>query len=392
MPVTPDLRRVPIESTGPVLLFAAVRIGLCLVSIVLVAAIGVPMGGRLLAMLAGVVLPWALIVFVLALRRPDLAVSSLVAAGDFAVLGATQAVVPDIYDAFRFVALFLVAVHAHFQGERRGAALAVLAVAAVAGGRLIAGTGPISGDLLVFYELLFAAVALASALVVGRLRTAESTSRVRARELSRRTLRSEGEVRRRVAESIHDGPVQELIALDMMLAAAARASDGGDSGRSGELIAEARGVAQRSVGALREEIVDLGPFAFGELSYGQAVQDCARVWRSRYHVAVLLSLEDVALPPEIAGHLFRITQEAVVNACRHSNAREVSVGLRSADGSVELRVVDDGGGFGDADPLAPGEPGHLGLAAMRERAELLEGRLEIETNGGGTEVRVRAPL
>ena len=392
MPVSPDLRRVPIESAGPVVLFAATRIGLCLVSIALVAAIDVPMGGRMAGMLAGLVLPWTLVVLVLALRRPQLALSPAVAAGDFAVLGVIQAVVPDIYGTFRFVALFFVAAHAHFQGERRGAAFALLAVAMVVAGRLVGGPGPVTGDLLLFYELSFAAVAVATALVVGRLRTSESSSRVRARELSRRTLRSEGEVRRRVAESIHDGAVQELIGLDMTLAAATKASRENHHDRSIELIAEARGVAQRSVGALREEIVDLGPFAFGEVTYGQAVEDCAQVWKRRYDVEVVLALEDLTMPPEIAGHLFRITQEAVVNACRHSDADEVAVSLRGLDGSVELRVIDDGGGFRDVDPLGPGEPGHLGLAAMRERAELLDGALEIETGDRGTEVVVRAPL
>ena len=62
--------------------------------------------------------------------------------------------------------------------------------------------------------------ALATGLVVGSLRTSESASRLRARSLSRRTIQAEGEVRRRVAEAIHDGPIQELIALDMILSSA----------------------------------------------------------------------------------------------------------------------------------------------------------------------------
>jgi signal transduction histidine kinase len=59
---------------------------------------------------------------------------------------------------------------------------------------------------------------------------------------------------------------------------------------------------------------------------------------------------------------------------------------------VELRVMDDGQGFGDVDPLGPGEPGHLGLASMRERAELLDGELTIEPSERGTKVVVLAPL
>jgi signal transduction histidine kinase len=63
------------------------------------------------------------------------------------------------------------------------------------------------------------------------------------------------------------------------------------------------------------------------------------------------------------------------------------------DSEVELRVTDNGNGFGDADPfsLAP-PPGHLGIASMRERAALLDGSLDIESSDRGTRVLVRAPL
>jgi signal transduction histidine kinase len=81
----------------------------------------------------------------------------------------------------------------------------------------------------------------------------------------------------------------------------------------------------------------------------------------------------------------------VVNACRHSGADQVGVSLRSVDGSVELRVTDDGQGFGDVDPLGPTEPGHLGLAAIRERAELIQGTLEIDASDRGTKVVLTVP-
>ena len=392
MAVTADFRRLPIEHSGPVVLFASARIALVGVSLVLVAALGFPFGGELMALLVGLALPWSLAVFALAVRNPELAQHPFVAAGDFAVLGVIELIVPEIYALYRFAALFLISVHAHFQGERRGLVIAAGGAGTVIAARTISDEGPVTGDLLVLYEGFFAAVALATAWVIGRLRTSESASRVRARELTRRTLHSESEVRRRVAESIHDGPVQELIGLDMMLAAAGRASERDDPGRTRELIGDARKVVEKNVVSLREEIVDLGPFALEELSYDQAVENCVPVWKRRYGIGVLLTIERIELPPEMAGHLFRVTQEAVVNACRHGNPQQVAVSLRRLDGLVELRVVDDGGGFGDVDPLGPSEPGHLGLAAMRERAEMLDGQLEIESSERGTKVLLTVPL
>ncbi len=70
----------------------------------------------------------------------------------------------------------------------------------------------------------------------------------------------------------------------------------------------------------------------------------------------------------------------------------MTVRLRCDGQSALLEVEDDGHGFGDVDPLGPAEPGHIGLASMRERAEMLGGELAIESGDRGTCVLVRVPL
>jgi two-component system NarL family sensor kinase len=309
---------------------------------------------------------------------------------DLSLLLALELVAPDTMGGVRLVALFMIAAHAHFQGERRGLLIAACGSVALVVGSAIRGDAPFDSDVLVFYEAVFVLSALATAVVVGLLRTSESASRLRARELSRRTMQAESEVRRRVAESIHDGPVQELIGLDMILSAARSESD---DGKVGGLIDEARDLVSRNVRALREEIVDLGPYAFQEMTFDTAIENCMVVWQRRYGFEVRLSIERLELPPEMAGDLFRIAQEAVVNAGRHAHADRVEISLRRiARGQVELRVADNGRGFSEDNGLTPPEPGHLGLASMRERAELLDGELEIESSERGTRVLVRAPL
>ena len=104
------------------------------------------------------------------------------------------------------------------------------------------------------------------------------------------------------------------------------------------------------------------------------------------------TIEPLDVPPETAGDLFRITQEAVLNAGRHSEAEAVSISLRRVGREMELRVTDNGKGFESGDPLGAMEPGHLGLASMRERAEIMQGTFDIETSDRGTKVLVRAPL
>ena len=105
-----------------------------------------------------------------------------------------------------------------------------------------------------------------------------------------------------------------------------------------------------------------------------------------------LAIERVELAPEMANDLFRIAQEAVVNAGRHAEASRVELSLRTVDSDVELRVADDGKGFNGTTPFGSSEPGHLGLQSMRERAELMDGELEIESSDRGTRVLVRAPF
>jgi two-component system, NarL family, sensor kinase len=385
------LRRLPIESTQPVVLFAVLRLVLTLLSLFALLTFGLPYEGDAALVVAVVLLPWSLLLLLLARQNGGLAMNGALAAGDFVALAVLESVVPETYGIVRFAALFLIAVHAHFQGERRGLALTAFAVAVLVVPAVIQGDRPPEGAELALYETVFAVAAIATALMVGRLRTAESASRLRARGVSRRTIQAESEVRRRVAESIHDGPVQELIGLDMVLAAARRASEDGDDGRARKLIAEAHEVAERNIQALRDEIVDLGPYAFEELSFATAIENCLPTWKRRYGFEVLVAIERVEVPPEMAGDLFRITQEAVANAGRHANAKAVSISLRTVENDVELRITDDGQGFGNGDPLAAAEPGHLGLASMRERAELLGGRLAIHTSALGTRVLVRAP-
>jgi two-component system NarL family sensor kinase len=385
-------RRLPIESAQPIVVLAVARLAIVVAAFAALVVLGFPYGGKGAAVIGGLGLPWAAGCLVLARRAPEHMLSPLVPAGDLAILLIFELVAPDTYGAVRMAALFLIAAHAHFQGEPRGVTIAAIGSSALVLGTAIRDNNPVPADVRAFYETVFVASALATGLVVGRLRTAESASRLRARRLSRRTIRLEAEVRRRVAEAIHDGPVQELIGLDMMLASARKAAAEGRRDDADRLLAEACELTERNVRALRDEMVDLGPYAFEELGFGTAIENCMPIWKRRYGIEVMATIDNSALPSEVAGDLFRIAQEAVVNAGRHAEPDAISLTLRRVGTELELRVTDNGHGFGSDDPLGAVEPGHLGLAMMRERAELLGGKLDIETSDRGTRVLVRAPL
>lgn len=360
-------------------------------SIALVVALDFPYAMRLALVLSAVALPWSLANLLLAQRAPALAVSPLVAIGDMLMLGVIGLTDPETYGAVRFMAIAFLAVHAHFQGERLGLAVAGIACAGLVGLSIVTGGGQVNGKLLVFYEVIFTAAALLTAALVGGFRTAESASRIRARELTRRTMRRESKIRRQISESLHDGPVQEMVGLDMALAAAHTQAEREGALRTADLLAEARTITERNVRGLRDAMVDLGPYAFKEMTYGAALERCLPVWERRYGLQASIEIDANELPSEAEGDLFRITQEAVMNAVKHGRAGHVSISLRCDQDRIELSIVDDGSGFGDVDPLEITEPGHIGLASMRERAELLHGSLRIESTDGGSAVIVRAP-
>jgi signal transduction histidine kinase len=198
------------------------------------------------------------------------------------------------------------------------------------------------------------------------------------------------EERRRVAEDLHDGPVQELVGVGLLLDALATAL-GGDPERA-EDAARAGAAAREAVRALRRAIADLHPLALDELGFAGAVRSLVErlEWGG---VEVELDLAAAsALEGAARTVAFRIVQEAVANVARHADARRVLVRARRDGDAIAIEVSDDGRGFDPSAARPPVAAGHLGLAAVRERAALAGGRLDIDSaEGRGTTVRLVLP-
>lgn len=379
-----------LESAEPVRGYAVLRIELVLTGLLAAAVLDFEHHGRLALLLALVFLPLAVAIFVVAQRLPGVALSPVAAAADLVSLAVIAALVPASYAAVQFCALVLAMAYPLVRGELRGAVFAGAIVAVLVPVVFIADP-PVENERLAFYEAIFAVAAITGAVFAGRLAASESLARLRARELTRRTMEAGYEARREVAQSLHDGPLQELVSADMKITGAMNASERGDTERTLMLLDDAREIVERNVNAIRNELIALGPVAFDELSFQEAVEQCAPAWARRYEVEVKMDLARLNMPNEMCGALFGIAQEAVANAGRHAGASRVELTLRADGATVELVIRDDGRGFGEISPLGPREPGHLGLASMRERAAIVGGRLVIESSNGGTHVRVRVP-
>src|SRR4051812_34777796 len=113
-------RRLPIESTQPLLVLAVARLAIVSAALLALVVLGFPYGGKGAAVIGGLGLPWAVACVVLARRDPARLLSLWIPVGDLTILLIFELVAPDTYGAVRAAALFLIAAHAHFQGEPRG--------------------------------------------------------------------------------------------------------------------------------------------------------------------------------------------------------------------------------------------------------------------------------
>lgn len=207
---------------------------------------------------------------------------------------------------------------------------------------------------------------------------------------ARRHLAASREAERGIlARQLHDGPIQDLIALSYQLAHLARtkAPEAPEAGRM-------RGQVLEVVQRLRSLIAELRPPGLAELGLEAALEGL--ILRLQPELPrVELDLRDCAALSEVrAVCLFRAVQEALQNVSRHAEARTVHVRLRRAGDQMELSVRDDGRGFQVPDSLqALAQDQHFGLVGLAERAELAGGTLAVRSQPGhGTELCLTLPL
>lgn len=200
----------------------------------------------------------------------------------------------------------------------------------------------------------------------------------------------EGE-RARWARDLHDDTLQSLSALQVRLANARRL---GRPEALEQAVDDAIGYLREGIADLRALITDLRPAALDELGVEAALEALAE--RTRRH-GVEVDVDVELAPetcrdrgrhtPELEIALYRIVQEALSNATKHGRAAHAVVEIHEDATTVYLSVRDDGAGF---DPGV--QTGGFGLLGMRERVQLLEGTLRVNSEpGGGAVVRATIP-
>jgi signal transduction histidine kinase len=216
------------------------------------------------------------------------------------------------------------------------------------------------------------------------------SSYARIRDLARRLITAQEAERTRIARDLHDDVGQQLALLSIELE---QLGDSVQSARA-DALKRARDASDRAAG-IASSVHDLShqlhPPKLELIGLVAAIEGLRRELASQHQITIHFSHQGVpaGLPREVALCLFRIAQEGLRNAIRHSAAREVSVELGAGSDGLVLVVADQGAGF---DVNANGHAG-LGLLSMRERLEPVGGTLTIRSAvGAGTRLEAAVPL
>jgi len=210
------------------------------------------------------------------------------------------------------------------------------------------------------------------------------------REARRKLTVAREAERRRLAREVHDSLGQQLIGLQLGLEAVATDLAGGIGDKAADslrCLADGFGELIREVRTISHGLYPPTLESFGlTASLAQLAQSYAPC--TQIEVKYPRTLAEVRFAPEVEIAMFRIAQEAVNNAVRHSQAETIVIDLKQRKGQVVLTVTDDGSGFDAAGAAGNG----LGLTAMTERADAVGGSIHIESRPGRTRIRVNAPL
>jgi two-component system NarL family sensor kinase len=228
-----------------------------------------------------------------------------------------------------------------------------------------------------------------TALVVVRIeeRHAHSVAGLSAlrEELLAQTMTASEVLQRRISESIHDGPLQDVLAVRQELVEL-QLDDPDD-----ERIVRALAGLQSASETLRQATFELHPAVLEQVGLGAAVEQLAGFTAKRSGIKVSTDI-DFPIRSEIDPIVFGVVRELLSNVVHHSRAKHASVALGITDERCVLNVADDGVGVNDDTMARRLGEGHIGLASHRARVDAAGGTFVFLDAPAGTHVFVELPL
>jgi signal transduction histidine kinase len=207
--------------------------------------------------------------------------------------------------------------------------------------------------------------------------------------LTQQIVSAQEEERKRLSRELHDEAGQALTALKISLELI-QSDLPVKAGSLHQRLGEATALTETTVEQIRLLAHGLRPPALDAVGLNYTLEGLCRDFAERTQLSVdYVGAEMPMLPEAVNICLYRFLQEALTNVAKHAQASQVRVGLRYDSETVSLSVADDGKGFEEQNGMSAG----IGLLGMRERLEVLGGKLEIESGAGqGTRLTAHIPL
>ncbi len=203
------------------------------------------------------------------------------------------------------------------------------------------------------------------------------------RQLVSEAMQADERRNREVAEHLHDGPLQTLLAARLEL-------DEARERNPDPALDMVYAALQETATGLRSTVTQLHPQVLAQLGLTPALRELVKQFEARTEVAVDADLEEVG-KPESQQLLHRAARELLTNVGKHAGATTVHVGLKRDGDRITLTVSDDGRGF---DPAVVGQSvadGHIGLGSLLARFDAMGGAMDIDSASSGTTVTVTSP-
>lgn len=214
------------------------------------------------------------------------------------------------------------------------------------------------------------------------------------RHLARQILAAQENERREISRELHDEVVQTLVGINVELAALSRSAALGIRALRAK-ITRTQLLVEKSVNAVHQFARELRPAVLDDLGLIPALEAYLKIVTARHHFKIRLiacaGVEKMTAARRTV--LYRVAQEALTNIARHARAGRVEMSIAAFPGGMRMTIHDDGKSFDVAAVLSAGANRRLGLLGMRERVEMMGGRLDIDSAPGrGTTVVADLPF
>jgi signal transduction histidine kinase len=214
------------------------------------------------------------------------------------------------------------------------------------------------------------------------------------RQMTRQIIMAQEEERKEISRELHDDVVQTLVGINVELSALGKGASVGLRALK-KKIARTQRLVENSVNAVHRFARELRPAVLDDLGLIPALTAYSKSLAERKKLRIQMTAFGgvEALGNVKRTVLFRVAQEALTNIARHAQATEVTMSISEISGAIRMEISDNGRSFNVKKALFSNNPKRLGLVGMKERVEMVGGKLTIESlPGKGTTVRAEIPF